>query len=206
MFEQPNEQAFNILYDRLKSQGSFYFLSTSFLRGLTFDNAIIIVDECQNLNFHELDTIITRVGQDSKISFCGDFMQSDLTKRNEKDGLHDFVKILEEMDEFNISEFSIGDIVKHKIYPFRGVIVDVDPEFSNTEDWYQSIPAEIRPSKEQPYYHLMAENTETFYSAYVSQQNLINDGSNGPVDHPDLDQIFSGIQKGKYLLKNLVTN
>ena len=112
MFKQPNEQAFNILYDRLKAQGSFYFLSTSFLRGLTFDNSIIIVDECQNLNFHELDTIITRVGQDYKISFCGDFMQSDLTKRNEKDGLHDFVKILEEMDEFNISEFSIGDIVR----------------------------------------------------------------------------------------------
>ena len=112
MFKQPNEQAFNILYDRLKAQGSLYFLSTSFLRGLTFDNSIIIVDECQNLNFHELDTIITRVGQDSKISFCGDFMQSDLTKRNEKDGLHDFVKILEEMDEFSISEFSIGDIVR----------------------------------------------------------------------------------------------
>ena len=112
MFKQPNEQAFNILYDRLKAQGSFYFLSTSFLRGLTFDNSIIIVDECQNLNFHELDTIITRVGQDAKISFCGDFMQSDLTKRNEKDGLHDFVKILEEMDEFSISEFSIGDIVR----------------------------------------------------------------------------------------------
>ena len=112
MFKQPNEQAFNILYDRLKAQGSFYFLSTSFLRGLTFDNSIIIVDECQNLNFHELDTIITRVGQDSKISFCGDFMQSDLTKRNEKDGLHDFVKILEEMNEFSISEFSIGDIVR----------------------------------------------------------------------------------------------
>ena len=112
MFKQPNEQAFNILYDRLKAQGSLYFLSTSFLRGLTFDNSIIIVDECQNLNFHELDRIITRVGQDSKISFCGDFMQSDLTKRNEKDGLHDFVKILEEMDEFSISEFSIGDIVR----------------------------------------------------------------------------------------------
>ena len=112
MFKQPNEQAFNILYDRLKAQGSFYFLSTSFLRGLTFDNSIIIVDECQNLNFHELDTIINRVGQDSKISFCCDFMQSDLTKRNEKDGLHDFVKILEEMDEFSISEFSIGDIVR----------------------------------------------------------------------------------------------
>ena len=72
--------------------------------------------------------------------------------------------------------FNIGDIVKHRIYPFRGVIIDVDPEFSNTEEWYQSIPAEIRPSRKQPYYHLMAENTETFYTAYVSQQNLINDG------------------------------
>ena len=102
--------------------------------------------------------------------------------------------------------FNIGDIVKHKIYPFRGVIVDVDPEFSNTEEWYQSIPAEIRPSKEQPYYHLMAENSETFYSAYVSQQNLIIDGENGPVDHPDLDQMFSGIKKGKYLLKPMVKN
>ena len=112
MFKQPNEQAFNILYDRLKSQGSFYFLSTSFLRGLTFDNAIIIVDECQNLNFHELDTIITRVGQDSKIFFCGDFMQTDLTKQNERNGLHDFTRILEEMDEFNLTEFSIGDIVR----------------------------------------------------------------------------------------------
>ena len=72
--------------------------------------------------------------------------------------------------------FNIGDIVKHRIYPFRGVIVDVDAEFSNTEEWYQSIPAEIRPSRKQPYYHLMAENSETFYSAYVSQQNLVNDG------------------------------
>ena len=112
IFKQPNEQAFSILYDRLKSQGSFYFLSTSFLRGLTFDNAIIIVDECQNLNFHELDTIITRVGQDSKIVFCGDFMQTDLTRQNEKNGLHDFTKILEEMDEFNVTEFTIGDIVR----------------------------------------------------------------------------------------------
>ena len=84
MFQQPNEQAFNMLYDKLKQQGSLYFLSTSFLRGLTFDNSIIIVDECQNLNFHELDTIITRVGQDSKIVFCGDFGQSDLSKTNEK--------------------------------------------------------------------------------------------------------------------------
>ena len=112
MFKQPNEQAFSMLYDKLKTQGSFYFLSTSFLRGLTFDNSIIIVDECQNLNFHELDTIITRVGQDSKIMFCGDFMQTDLSKLNERNGLYDFLRILEEMNEFNCTEFNIGDIVR----------------------------------------------------------------------------------------------
>jgi predicted ribonuclease YlaK len=112
MFQQPNEQAFTMLYDKLKQQGSLYFLSTSFLRGLTFDNSIIIVDECQNLNFHELDTIITRVGQDSKIVFCGDFGQTDLSKTSEKNGLHDFLRILEEMEEFNCVEFDIGDIVR----------------------------------------------------------------------------------------------
>ena len=112
MFEQPNEQAFETLYNRIKAQGSYYFLSTSFLRGLTFDNSIIIVDECQNLNFHELDTIITRVGQDSKIIFCGDFSQSDLTKTNERNGLMDFLQILQEMEEFNCVEFNIGDIVR----------------------------------------------------------------------------------------------
>jgi len=112
MFEMPNEQSFNNLYDRLKAQGTLYFLSTSFLRGLTFDNAIIIVDECQNMNFHELDTITTRVGQDARIMFCGDFDQSDLQRTNEKNGLHDFLRILEEMDEFNCTEFTIGDIVR----------------------------------------------------------------------------------------------
>ena len=112
MFEMPNEQSFNMLYDKLKSQGTLFFLSTSFLRGLTFDNAIILVDECQNLNFHELDTIITRVGQDSKILFCGDFDQTDLQKTNEKNGLHNFLRILQEMDEFNCTEFTVGDIVR----------------------------------------------------------------------------------------------
>ena len=112
MFEMQNEQQFNNLYDRLKGQGTLYFLSTSFLRGLTFDNSIIIVDECQNLNFHELDTIITRVGQDSKIVFCGDFDQTDLQRQNERNGLHDFLRILEEMEEFHCCEFTIGDIVR----------------------------------------------------------------------------------------------
>ena len=112
MFEQPNEQAFESLYNRIKAQGSYYFLSTSFLRGLTFDNSIIIVDECQNLNFHELDTIVTRIGQDSKIFFCGDFSQTDLTRTNERNGLMDFLQILQEMEEFNCVEFNIGDIVR----------------------------------------------------------------------------------------------
>ena len=112
MFEQPNEQAFSILYDRLKNQGSLMFLTTSFLRGITLDNAIIIVDEAQNLNFHELDTIITRVGQDSKIMFCGDFFQTDLQKSSEKSGLQHFMKILRGMPSFSTIEFNLGDIVR----------------------------------------------------------------------------------------------
>ena len=112
MFEQPNEQAFMNLYDRLKSQGSLFFMTTSFLRGITLDNAIVIVDECQNLNFHELDSITTRIGQDSKIIFCGDVMQSDLQKQSEKEGIASFMKILDAMTEFDLVEFNIGDIVR----------------------------------------------------------------------------------------------
>ena len=112
MFEQPNEQAFSLLYDRLKNQGSLMFLTTSFLRGITLDNAIIIVDEAQNLNFHELDTIITRVGMDSKIMFCGDFFQSDLQKHIEKEGIKKFMTILKGMKSFSNIEFTLGDIVR----------------------------------------------------------------------------------------------
>ena len=99
-------------YDSLKQQNNVKFMSTSFIRGITINNAVIIVDECQNLNFHELDTIITRVGQDSKIVFCGDFSQTDLTRTNERNGLMDFLQILQEMEEFNCIEFNIGDIVR----------------------------------------------------------------------------------------------
>ena len=112
MFEQPNEQAFSMLYDRLKNQGSLMFLTTSFLRGITLDNAIIIVDEAQNLTFHELDTIITRVGMDSKIMFCGDFFQSDLQKNIDKEGIKYFMKILKGMQSFSNIEFTLGDIVR----------------------------------------------------------------------------------------------
>ena len=102
--------------------------------------------------------------------------------------------------------FSIGDIVKHRLYPFRGVIVDVDPEFDNTDEWYAAIPEEVRPKKEQPFYHLLAENSESFYAAYVSQQNLLIDKENGPVSHPDIDDIFDGISDGKYTLRREAFN
>ena len=131
------------------------------------------------------------------------------TKKNNVDNKENLTSKLNSSKKIKVSKlplFNIGDIVKHRIYPFRGVIVDVDPEFSNTEEWYQSIPAEIRPSRQQPYYHLMAENTETFYTAYVSQQNLVGDGENGPLEHPDLEEIFSGMDHGKYHLRNEVRN
>ena len=112
MFHMPDETSFDMLYDNLKHQETISFWSTSFLRGTTLDDAIVIVDECQNLNFHELDSIITRVGQDSKIVFCGDVNQSDLQRTNERNGILDFQRILEEMDEFSMVEFGINDIVR----------------------------------------------------------------------------------------------
>ena len=112
MFEMPDDNSFEMLYENLKAQETVSFWSTSFLRGTTLDRAIIIVDECQNLNFHELDSIITRVGEDSKIVFCGDVQQSDLVKANEKNGVLDFMSILRLMDEFGMVEFGIEDIVR----------------------------------------------------------------------------------------------
>ena len=113
LFEQPSEQAHEQLYGKLVGQGSLEFYSTSFLRGQTFDRSIIIVDEASNLTFQELDTIMTRVGQDSKIMFAGDMAQSDLRKNNgDQYGYHNFQMILEEMDEFEVIEFSIGDIIR----------------------------------------------------------------------------------------------
>ena len=107
MFHMPDQTSFDMLYDNLKTQETISFWSTSFLRGTTLDDAIIIVDECQNLNFHELDSIMTRVGQDSKIVFCGDVNQSDLVKTNERNGILDFQRILQNMDEFSEIELSL---------------------------------------------------------------------------------------------------
>jgi predicted ribonuclease YlaK len=112
MFDFSTDSDYDSLYDNLKAQETISFWSTSFLRGTTLDNAIIIVDECQNLNFHELDSIITRVGQDSKIIFCGDARQSDLIKTNERTGIVDFQRILDNMDEFSLIEFGVEDIVR----------------------------------------------------------------------------------------------
>jgi len=97
-----------------------------------------------------------------------------------------------------VAKFGIGQIVKHRVYPFRGVIYDVDPIFANTEEWWQSIPPETRPAKDQPFYHLFAENTETQYIAYVSEQNLLLDDSGEPVRHPQVDEIFERAADGGY--------
>ena len=112
MFELPTDNEFEMLWGNLKAQESVTFWSTSFIRGTTLDNSIVIVDESQNLNFHELDSIITRVGEDTKIMFCGDVAQTDLIKTNEKNGILDFQKIITRMPEFDLIEFGMEDIVR----------------------------------------------------------------------------------------------
>ena len=99
------------------------------------------------------------------------------------------------------AQFAIGEVVKHRLFDFRGVIFDVDPVFANSEEWYQAIPEDIRPSKDQPYYHLLAENQESSYIAYVSQQNLLPDESDEPVDHPAISGLFSAYSDGRYQLR-----
>ena len=96
------------------------------------------------------------------------------------------------------AKFHIGQVVCHRLFPFRGVIFDVDPEFNNTEEWYEAIPAEIRPRRDQPFYHLLAENAETEYIAYVSEQNLLPDETGEPVRHPQLSELFVQLDDGSY--------
>lgn len=102
------------------------------------------------------------------------------------------------MPEPKIAKFKIGQVVRHRHFPFRGVIFDVDPEFANTEEWYESIPAAVRPDRKQPFYHLLAENEETEYVAYVSEQNLLDDDSGEPVRHPQLAEFFDLTIDGGY--------
>ena len=103
--------------------------------------------------------------------------------------------------KFRTAKYSLGQIVKHRKYPFRGVIFDIDPTFANTEEWWLSIPEEVRPTKEQPFYHLFAENAETEYVAYVSEQNLLPDESGKPVRHPQISEMFERTRDGAYKLR-----
>ena len=104
------------------------------------------------------------------------------------------------------AKFTIGQVVKHRLFPFRGVVFDIDPEFDNTEEWYLSIPEEVRPHKDQPFYHLLAENAETEYVAYVSEQNLQLDTSGQPIRHPQVREIFETDEQGSYRPRNSLLN
>lgn len=104
------------------------------------------------------------------------------------------------------ARFAIGDVVRHRNLDFRGVIFDIDPVFANSDEWYESIPAAVRPLREQPFYHLLAENEENSYVAYVSQQNLMADGDGGPVEHPSLSQLFDEYHEGRYQLRPGLTH
>ncbi|MBL3567895.1 heat shock protein HspQ [Rhodovulum sp. BSW8] len=99
------------------------------------------------------------------------------------------------------AKYHLGQVVRHRKHPFRGVVFDVDAMFSNTEDWYAAIPEESRPSKDQPFYHLLAENDHSYYVAYVSEQNLVADDTGEPVDHPDLSDLFGEFEDGQYPLQ-----
>lgn len=105
------------------------------------------------------------------------------------------------MNDIRTAKFQIGQVVRHRLFPFRGVIFDVDPEFGNSEEWYEAIPAEVRPRKDQPFYHLLAENAETEYVAYVSEQNLLPDTSGEPVRHPQIANFFTKESDGTYAPK-----
>jgi len=104
------------------------------------------------------------------------------------------------------AKYNIGQIVRHRIYPFRGVIFDVDPTFSNTEEWWESIPEDVRPDRDQPFYHLLAENEETEYIAYVSEQNLVPDDSGEPIRHPQVDELFESDEDGHYRTRGATLN
>lgn len=104
------------------------------------------------------------------------------------------------------ARFGIGDIVRHRLFDFRGVVFDIDPVFANSEEWYDAIPTEVRPRRDQPFYHLLAENGEQSYVAYVSQQNLLSDGDSGPIDHPSVEQLFEDFAEGRYRLRRSMTH
>ncbi len=104
------------------------------------------------------------------------------------------------------TRFTIGDVVRHRVFDFRGVIFDIDPVFANSDEWYQAIPEDIRPDRNQPFYHLLAESDESDYVAYVSQQNLIGDSRGGPISHPEVHQYFQQFENGRYRMRRRLTH
>ncbi len=110
------------------------------------------------------------------------------------------------MNKMRTAKFQVGQVVKHRLFPFRGVVFDIDPVFNNTEEWWQSIPAEVRPHKDQPFYHLFAENAESEYIAYVSEQNLLPDTSGAPIRHPQVAQVFERDDRGDFRPRNAQMN
>ena len=110
------------------------------------------------------------------------------------------------MTTIMVAKFQIGDVVKHRIHPFRGVVFDVDPVFANSEEWLMSIPEDVRPRRDQPFYHLLAENAQTTYVAYVSEQNLLTDDNEVPVRHPEVEDYFIGMEDGRYVRRDLPIN
>ena len=106
------------------------------------------------------------------------------------------------MNKMRAAKYKIGQVVKHRVFPFRGVVFDIDPVFNNTEEWYEAIPAEVRPSKDQPFYHLFAENAESEYIAYVSEQNLLPDTTGEPLRHPQVSEVFERDDQGSYKPRN----
>jgi heat shock protein HspQ len=123
-------------------------------------------------------------------------------------GLKDYLSSImtRELEKARIAKYRIGQVVKHRIFPFRGVVFDIDPTFNNTEEWWLSIPEEVRPRKDQPFYHLFAENADTEYVAYVSEQNLLADNSSEPIRHPQVAQAFVKDDKGAYRARDLTMN
>jgi heat shock protein HspQ len=119
----------------------------------------------------------------------------------------DYVPVMSTQDfKARVAKYKIGQVVRHRVFPFRGVVFDVDPIFDNTDEWYESIPAEIRPHKDQPFYHLFAENAETEYVAYVSEQNLLPDNSKEPIRHPQVAEAFTKDATGGYKPRDFVVN
>ena len=110
------------------------------------------------------------------------------------------------MNDMKTAKFAIGQVVRHRLFPFRGIIFDVDPQFNNTEEWYQAIPKEARPRKDQPFYHLLAENSDSQYIAYVSEQNLLEDDSGRPVCHPQVAELFEKHKDGRYRPRHLMSH